>query len=116
MNDRTALLALRQPAGEHPDATAGRVAFKAQSLDDAIEYAHEQLAIADNVDFKDAGSIAYSQGGLAATLRRLLWVLGEEDDSRDRAADVADEVADEVAAEDGVRSIGVAFKRGPVAA
>ncbi|MFD6656841.1 hypothetical protein ACFWEB_17075 [Streptomyces parvus] len=86
--------------------------FQDQLLADAIEYAKEQLVVADNVDFKDAGSIAYSQGGLAATLRRLLWVLGEEDDSRDRAADVADEVA----AEDGVRSISVPFKRGPVAA
>ncbi|WP_432077753.1 hypothetical protein [Streptomyces sp. YPW6] len=112
MNDRTALLAARQPAGQHPDITVGRVAFKAALLDDAIKYAHEQLVVADNVDFKDAGSIAYSQGGLAATLRRLLWVLGEEEDSRDRAAVVADEVA----AEDGLRSISVPFKRGQVAA
>ncbi|MFD3999925.1 hypothetical protein [Streptomyces rubiginosohelvolus] len=73
--------------------------FQDQLLADAIEYAKEQLVVADNVDFKDPGSIAYSQGGLAATLRRLLWVLGEE-----------------VAAEDGVRSISVPFKRGPVAA
>ncbi|MEU0355700.1 hypothetical protein [Streptomyces cyaneofuscatus] len=112
MTDTAALLALRQPAGEHPDATAARVAFKAQSLADAIEYAHEQLVIADNVDFKDAGSIAYSQGGLAATLRRILWVLGEDTDSRDRAADVPNEVA----AEDGVRSIGVPYQRGTEAA
>ncbi|WP_127468624.1 hypothetical protein [Streptomyces sp. B27] len=97
MNDTTALLALRQPAGEHPDLTAARVAFKAQSLADAIEYAKGQLAIADNVDYGKPGSVAYSQGGLAATLRRILWVLGEEEEARDRAADVADEVA----AEDG---------------
>ncbi|WP_329308409.1 hypothetical protein [Streptomyces microflavus] len=97
-----ALLTLRQPAGEHPDATAGRVAFKAKSLADAVEYAYEQLAIADDVNFGDPASIARSQGGLAATLRRLLWVLDEAEDSRDRAADVPNEVAveDAVAADE----------------
>ncbi|MEW2069009.1 hypothetical protein [Streptomyces sp. NPDC007346] len=112
MNDTAALLALRQPTGEHPDATAARVAFKAQSLADAIEYAKGQLVIADNVNYKDAGSIAYSQGGLAATLRRILWVLGEEANSSDRAADVPNEVA----AEDGHRFVGVPYQHGAEAA
>lgn len=112
MTDTTALLTLRQPAGEHPDATAGRVAFKAQSLADAVEYAYEQLAIADALDFKDGAAVASSVGGLAAALRWVLRTLDEDMDSRDRAADVPNEVA----AEDGVRSIGVPYQRGAEAA
>ncbi|KOG78757.1 hypothetical protein ACZ90_11825 [Streptomyces albus subsp. albus] len=92
--------------------TTGRSVFKAESLADAVEYAKGQLAIADNVNYGDPGAVAYSQGGLAATLRRVLWALGEEEDFRDRAA----EVPNEVAAEDGVRSIGIPFQRKQVAA
>lgn len=68
----------------------------------AVAEAYEQLRIADDVNFKDSESIASSQGGLAAALRRVLWALDEAEDTRDRAADVPNEVAveDVVAADD----------------
>ncbi|MFC9987804.1 hypothetical protein ACFXKV_10070 [Streptomyces globisporus] len=106
------ILALRQPAGLHPDIAAGRIEFKAKSLADAIDYAREVLASADSLDLNDPLAVIRSQASLDSTLRWILRALDEDVDSRDRAADVADEVA----AEDGVRSIGVPIQRGPVAA
>ncbi|MFI7890957.1 hypothetical protein ACIFUY_06790 [Streptomyces sp. CACIS-1.16CA] len=98
------ILALRQPAGLHPDIAAGRVEFKAKSLADAIDYAREVLASADNLDLGDPLAVIRSQASLDSTLRWILRALDEDTDSRDRAA------------EDGHRFVGVPFQRGPVAA
>ncbi|MFJ6239831.1 hypothetical protein ACIQH0_37895 [Streptomyces griseus] len=78
----------------------------------AVADAYEQLRVADDLNLNDHNAVIASQASLAAILRRVLWTIGEDQDTRDRAA----EVADEVAAEDGVHSIGVPFQRGPVAA
>lgn len=77
----------------------------------AVADAHDELAIADTLDGKDVNALAASHAGLEAILRRVLWTIGEDQDTRDRAADVADQVA----AEDGHRFVGVPFQW-PVAA
>ncbi|MCX5138374.1 hypothetical protein [Streptomyces sp. NBC_00338] len=79
-------------------------------LASALANARAQLAAAEDLDINDDLAVITSQAGLAAALRRVLWVLNAEDD------DLVD-VADQVAAEDGVRRIGIPTQRnGSVAA
>lgn len=74
----------------------------------AFADARAQLATAKRVDLNDALAVIRSQAALAAILGRVLRTLDAEDDAADVAA--------QVAAEDGVRSIGVPYQRGSVAA
>ena len=71
----------------------------------AVAEASDQLRIADSADLNDSVSVVASQAGLAAALRRVLWVL-----------DVQDGAAKAFSAEDGVRRIGIPAQRGEAAA
>lgn len=75
----------------------------------ALSDARTQVAAAETVDLNDDLAVIASQAALAVSLRRVLWVLNEDDDEPDVAA--------QVAAEDGVtRPVYVRYQRGPVAA
>ncbi|MBT2429386.1 hypothetical protein J7F02_28170 [Streptomyces sp. ISL-112] len=104
MNDTTTLLALPVQGGHFDFADRVRA--------DAIEAAHDALAMSASVDPEDHLAVVRSQAGLAAALNWVLRAIDEAEDSRDRAADVADEVA----AEDGFRFVGVRYQRGAEAA
>ncbi|MFE9850252.1 hypothetical protein ACFYPN_15780 [Streptomyces sp. NPDC005576] len=86
--------------------------FATRLLTTAIEDAATVLRTAEALDVNDDLALVRSHTHLTSMLSRLLWVLDEDQDSVDLAADVPNEVA----AEDGVRSIGVPYQRGPVAA